>query len=355
MRQPAKILLLLLSTLALSTSIRAQQKWPSPELEQMYTNITKNVAMGNYKDAGTSCRQAILLAPGMDIFNKQLGNILYLSGNYNEAEQILLPIANSPAADTQSFRLLGASQAAQQKFKKAVASLQKAIEHFPLAGNLYNEKGHTFIAAGNRKAALACWLDGIEHNPEYSLNYRDAALTYLGTSRLVWGLIYGETYLTMLHDTTGDNELKTILFVAYKSFFENISVLKTTGNTFEDSVTKTFTMLTPVISDGINTENLTMVRTRFLMEWLSAENQQHACALFHYLSQLAANGRFDIYNQWLFGKVENEQQFNAWNTFHDGDITRFEAWKVANPFHPPAEQLNDKNMRGLFSGVKKNQ
>jgi hypothetical protein len=65
------------------------------------------------------------------------------------------------------------------------------------------------------------------------------------------------------------------------------------------------------------------------------------------------DGYFDAYNQWLLGKAENAQQFEAWNSFHQGVISDMEKWIEQYPYRPSARDFyHDKKFKGLFSGRK---
>ena len=75
-------------------------------------------------------------------------------------------------------------------------------------------------------------------------------------------------------------------------------------NGFEEAVFNTFIKLSPVVADGITTENLTMVRTRFLMDWYQQKyNEKYPFTLFSRQDRMTRDGYFDIYNQWMFGKL----------------------------------------------------
>ena len=66
------------------------------------------------------------------------------------------------------------------------------------------------------------------------------------------------------------------------------------------------------------------------MEWAKMSNIQ-SMPLFAYQDNMVRNGWFDIYNQWLFGQIEDKLQFEAWGKFHEGAIDSFLNWKKSNP------------------------
>ena len=346
-----------------ATHVFAQTNWPTPEVGQMYHNAQAYVIAGNFKDAIITYKQAILLAPEIMILYRSLGDALYRSGNYDEAEKVLTPLLTKPDADVLCYILLAQSQAAQQNTKSAIATLKKGVTKFPASGLLYHETGNIFYLEKKQEAALNAWLDGISKEPGFSENYFDAANIYLGSDKVAWGIIYGEMFLAMAHDTTRDDTMKNKLFKAYKIMFDNFAqgdvpqygkpAKHAPVNTFEVAVLQVYSTLTPVLSDGVTTENLAMVRTRFLMEWFSANSKKYPFSLFSYYDNVIRSGRFDMYNEWLFGKAESATEYNAWNTFHEGDMQRFLQWKSANQLTPAGNGLyNDRNMEGMFKKKK---
>lgn len=342
----------------------AQERWPSPEVEQMYAHAREYALAGDLKDAITTYKQAILLAPAKTVLYKELGRCQYLSADYSEAEHTLSGLFTSKDADAECYQLLAASQAAGQKRKEARRTLKNGISLFPASGLLYGESGKEYADENKREDALNAWLDGIEQDPAFAQNYYEAALAYLSTETVLWGLIYAEEFLDMKHDTSKDDAVKNKLYTGYRKMFDNIVANdvpeyghtrpKPDAKTFEDAVMKIYTALTPVVSDGITTETLTMVRTRFLMEWFSQYGNKYPFSLFSYHDDLVRSGHFDIYNEWLFGNAESRVQYDAWNQFHEGDIARFLQWQAGHAFSPAARQFyNSRDMEGLFAKKKK--
>jgi tetratricopeptide (TPR) repeat protein len=355
-QQKLYLQLMLLFTVS---GLRAQEVWPAPEIEQMYRHAQEYMGRGDLNDAVITYKQAIALAPDKIVLYKELGNAFYLSGKFAEAEETLSPVCAKPEADTTCYRLLAASQAAQNDNKKALSTLQKGLLRFPLSGLLYHEQGKVFTLEEKPEAALNAWLDGIAKEPEYAPNYYEASLRYLDTKKVLWGLLYGEIYLDIAHDTAGDENIKNKLFAGYKTLFDGFAAEEAPqygksqsakpAKKFEEAVMQVYSRLTPVVSDGISTENLTMVRTRFLMDWFSGYGSKYPFSLFSYQDSLVSYGRFDIWNEWLFGKAESVPEYNAWNTFHDGAISRTRAWQSGYLLHPVVQDsYNDRDMDGLF-------
>ncbi len=334
---------------------RAQDNWPSPEVQQMYLHAQEYVAMGNYKDAIVTYKQVILLAPEKFVLYKGLGKALYLAGSYSKATEALKPFMDKPEADEEFYDLLGASRAAQKDAKGAKVALKKGLGRYPSSGLLYHDLGHLYDLEKKSLDALGAWVMGISKDPAYPQSYRDAAIKYLNGGDVMQGLLYGEVYLNITSDTSGADAMRKMIFAGYKTMFDDIATNSTTrlgemgqpAESFRDAVEKTYLPLTPVVSDGITTENLTMVRTRFLMDWVDKYAGIYPYSLFAYQDYLVRNGLFDIYNEWLFGKAESVSEYNAWNQFHAGEMDIFLEKKAAHGLQPASTAVyNDAGMDG---------
>jgi len=346
------------------TTLFAQEQWPSPEVEQMNRNAKQYMAAGNFQDAVTTYKQAIKVAPGIITLYRELGNALYLAGKYEEAEQVLTPLLANANVDVQCYIMLAEVEAADQHLKQAIRILNKGLEKFPASGNLYRQTGVVYDLENEHEEALNAWLNGIGKDPAFAPNYFYAANTYLDSKKVIWGIIYGETFLSMVHDTLRDDEIKGKLFKGYKILFDNLvqddvpkygeSRKQPAVSDFEDAVMKVYAALTPVVSDGITTENLAMVRTRFLMQWGSEYGKKYPSSLFSYQDRVIRSGHFDMYNEWIFGRAESATEYKAWNEFHEGDMRRFLEWKNNNQLAPAINEFyNERDMRGMFGKKKK--
>ncbi len=319
----------------------AQDNWPSPEVEQMYHHAQDYAAMGNYKDAITTYRQAIVLAPHQFILYKELGKSLYASHWYDNAAETLQPLTGMPEADAECFQLLAASYLILNQAKKARIAIFNGLKRFPASGLLYHEKA---VLNGLPGWGLDDLLEGINKDPAFAPNYAAAAKACFVSGDPICGLLYGEIYLNIATDTTDQTELRKMLFTGYKTMFDNLAP----GNTkekkrikqlyphgsFQGAIKETYLSLTPVVSDGITTENLTMVRTRFIMDWLPKYGKTFPFSLFTYQDYLIRNGLFDIYNEWLFGNTESPAEYKAWTEFHPLEMDIFLQKKKEHPLQP---------------------
>jgi tetratricopeptide (TPR) repeat protein len=336
--------------------------WPSPEVEQIYRQACTYLAAGDLSNAVVTYKQTILLAPDKMVLYRDLGQCYYLQGNYKDAEQALQPLLNNKDADAQTYQLMAACYTAEDKKKEAKAILQTGFEKFPNSGLLYHEQGNLLTAEKKEADALLSWLAGIEKDPAYRMNYYEAARTYLNTDRVLWGLLYGEIFVNMERETTRSLEMRKMMMAGYKKMFDNLvpkavpqfgkAADSVAVTSFKDAIDDINKKLTPVVSDGITVENLTMVRTRFIIDW-SKLASKYPFTLFAYQDTLLKYGYFDVYNEWLFGKAESEKEYQSWTKFHDKDMEKLKKYFQAHPLQvAPSDFYNDKNMDGLFDKKK---
>ena len=339
--------------------IQAQSNWPSPEVEQMYNTARNYMTNGNLQQAIVSYRQAIQVAPDQMVLHRDLGRAYFLSGNSQQAQEILEPILKSGEADEQTYQIMASIQGTSGDKKKMRSTLLRGLGSYPNSGILYHELGKMYEADNDLEKALTAWLDGIQKDPAYHVNYYEAARMYVMTDKPVWTIMYGEVFVNIEQFTPRSQETKEMLLNAYKKIYytapvgdlprysKNAKVAQT--NDFESAVLATLMKLSPVVRDGVNTENLTMVRTRFIMEWITTYGNKYPTALFNFHDKMLRSGYFDAYNQWIFGKAENEQQYEAWNTFHKQTMPEFQAWLQQNKFTPTSGDFyNSKQVSGLF-------
>lgn len=333
-------------TVLQSQVVRGQDSFPNPELRQMYETGQDYIHLKNYNRAATIFRQGLVLAPGNKYFRYGLAEASYLYGDYATTEATLNEKPGIPGEDWNGYHFLALAQAAQNKFKDAGKTLSAGLERLPESGQLWYDQGLVYQQKHEPEHALDAWTKGIDKAPFFAENYMAVSAIMLRQSNYAFGLVLLEIFLNLPHQATGDDSLKSLLFHTYIYMMDSAGwggVPKPPAgrSPYSDALQTTYSSLTPVVSEGVTTENLAMLRARFLMHWQTQYGKQLPDGLFTYLLQLMAEGKFDIYNEWLFGKAENVPQFIAWNAFHPGDIDRFLAWRARHPFIPGKLHLEE--------------
>lgn len=336
----------------------AAQDWSSPEIEQMYQQGMSTLSRGNATEAVAIFQKIVPLEPNSFAVKKALAQSYQLSGNHQNALLVLNPLFANNTADAECYRIASQSYVGIKEEKKAQKIIAEGISKNPNSGLLYYEQGLLFKTQKNYENALRSWLEGIANDPNFHLNYYEAAVAYVQTDQVIWAIIYGEIFVNKEPGTQRGNDTRILLLDAYQKLFftpsKNVNgdkLLNQAASSFEEAVRKTYLSLFFIVSDGITTENLIMLRSRFIISWSDHYAAQYPFSLYLFHNQLMTNGNFDLYNQWLFGKAENPQQYSTWSAAFAEDIAAFERFRVKNPLRLTAlDNYNTKrNLKGLFA------
>jgi len=98
-----------------------------------------------------------------------------------------------------------------------------------------------------------------------------------------------------------------------------------------------------IANKGITAETLTMIRTRFILDWYTANAAKFPMRLFDYQQQLLKEGMFEAYNQWLFGAVEDLAAYDNWSKTHTDQYEAFNNFQKNRVFRMPAGQYYQVN------------
>jgi tetratricopeptide (TPR) repeat protein len=326
------------------------QMWASPEVEMMYRQGCDQMARKDYSGAVMNFKHAVAQDRENRLLYNVLGKALFLSGNMPEAEETLYSIHDCKEMDAIAYYMLAESRVVQNKNKEAEQAIKSGIRRFPDSGMLYDEAAAVYGRTSGSADAIKWWREGIANAPSYADNYHHAAKYYAEQGNTVPALICGEIFLCMEHDTTGQDEMKSLLFAGYKKMFSDMAandVMKYQDKrkdskmpaSFIDDIAAIYGGLAGTIADGIGVESLVMARTRFLIEWFPGNDKKYNSCLFRYQDMLVREGYFDIYNEWLFGRAESATQFESWNKFHEGDIGRFLSWRKEHYLVPGGRDI----------------
>ena len=215
------------------------------------------------------------------------------------------------------------------------------MKKFPKSGPLYSEYGELLWAQKNFDA-IKQWEKGIQMDPAYAGNYYNAALYYFYTQDKVWSLVYGEIFVNMETLTERSNSMKQLLYQGYKEkLFATANMMEgqdKNKNQFSRSIMECMSKQSSLANNGLSTEVLTMIRTRFILEWFDKYAGRFPYKLFDYQRQLIQEGMFAAYNQWLFGTIESLPAYDNWIKTHDEEYKNFTAFQRNRVFKMPNGQ-----------------
>jgi tetratricopeptide (TPR) repeat protein len=254
-------------------------------------------------------------AKNVDI-RKDLVMSYFYKRDYAKAKEHLEPLLDSDEADVVSYQIAG--------------NIYKA---------LHSEYGE-LLWAQKDNSAIDEWEKGIKLDPSYAGNYYNAALYYFYTKDKVWALVYGEIFVNMESLTERAAAMKQILFKAYKEkLFADIGSSKDDDKSeFAKAFLQAMNKQISLVNRGITTETLTMIRSRFILDWFANYASKFPFRLFDYQRQLMQEGMFEAYNQWLFGTVENLAAYDNWTKTHTEAYTNFTSFQKGRIFKVPGGQ-----------------
>jgi Tfp pilus assembly protein PilF len=296
---------------------------------------------GDFDNAVLVLNRALQSDPKSLELQKDLILAYYYKRDYTRALEGVKVIMDYDNLDVMSYQIAGNVYKALEEVKDAEKMYKKALKKFPKSGALYSEYGELLWATKNNDA-IKYWEKGIQEDPSFAGNYYNAALYYYYTQDKVWSLIYGEIFVNMESLTERATAMKGLLLEGYKKkLFADADLMKDSEkikNEFAKAYLQTMDKQSPMASRGITTETLTMIRTRFLLEWFKNYGAKYPFRLFDYQQQLVREGMFEAYNQWLFGTVESLPAYDNWTKTHTDAYNKFTTFQRGRIFKMPEGQ-----------------
>jgi tetratricopeptide (TPR) repeat protein len=311
------------------------------DVKTMHENAKTFMRQGDFNNAIIILNRALQIDNNNLELQKDLVMSYYLKRDYAKALEGVKVLVDRDDADVVTYQIAGNVYKALEEVKDCEKMYKKALRKFPKSGPLYSEYGELLWARKDFSAKDE-WEKGIEVDPSYSGNYYNAALFYFYTKDKVWSLIYGEIFVNMESLTDRGAAMKDLLLQGYKEkLFADADLFKgeeKNKNDFSRAFLDCMNKQSDLAVKGLNTETLTMIRTRFILEWFDKYAGKYPFKLFDYQRQLIQEGMFQAYNQWLFGTVENLAAYDNWTKTHDLEYKNFTTFQKTRVFRIPQGQ-----------------
>ncbi len=329
-----KILLVIIS-MGFAAGVYAQQE----DVDQLHENAKVFMQQGDYGNATLILTRALQQDKQNLGIAKDLSLSYFLQKEDQKALDIIKPFLESNDADDQTYQIAGTIYRRLGQEKEADKNYKYALKKFPNSGGLYNDYGELLFNNHNPEAIKA-WEKGIETDPTFSYNYYNASKYYYSNRNYIWCLLYGETFINLESFTSRTAEIKVILLNAYKRLFADPDLLKNVKDksAFEIAFLTCMNRQNDVVIRGINPETLTMIRTRFILDWNRNYAEKFPFKLFELQEQLLEQGFFPAYNQWIFGASQNLAAYQNWTSNHSQEAEDFKKFKAGNIFKIPKGQ-----------------
>lgn len=310
------------------------------DVEELHQNAKAFMQQKDYANATLILVRAVKMEPNNLGMAKDLAFSYYFQNEYDKGAKVLVPFFNKNTADDQAYQIGGLIYKAAGNFKEADKLYKKGLKSFPKSGPIYNDYGE-FLWMQQDNSAIKIWETGIKEDPAFGTNYYNAAKFYYSSKDKIWSILYGEIFLNVESYTARSAEMKNILLESYKKLFAEADLLANTKdlNEFEIAFLSTMNKQNSVVRWGIGVESLTMIRTRFILDWNNSYKNKYPFQLFDLQDKLLAEGMFPAYNQWLFGSVQNLSAYQNWISVNKEEYTAFTTFQKNNFFRMPASQF----------------
>ncbi len=337
-----KKIALLLFIVSMSLVSSAQPEDP----KALYETARTFMRSGDFDNAIVVLNRALLQDKDNLDMLKDLTMSYYYKRDYARALETVDKLVDRDDADVVTYQIAGNVYKALEKVKDCDKMYRKALKKFPKSGPLYSEYGELLWSSRNF-SAIDQWEKGIQVDPGFSGNYYNAAMHYFFTNDKVWSLIYGEIFINMESLSERGSSMKELLLKGYKEkLFADADMTKAKDKAkgdFAKAFLAGMEKQSPLVSKGISIETLTMIRTRFILDWYSATGARFPFKLFEYQRQLLQEGTFEAYNQWLFGPAENLAAYDSWTKTHPDQYDALNKMQHNRIFKMPAGQYYQVN------------
>jgi len=307
--------------LALTAQLGLMAQQDARALQETARNF---MAQGDYNNAVLVLNKALEQEPSNIELGKDLTLAYFQKSDYPRAQATLKPLLERTDADAAVYQLAGMLYKTTGDEKECDRIYKKGLKLFPKSGGLYNDYGE-LLWAKQDFSAIQQWEKGIETDPSYTGNYYNAAKYYYLTRDKVWSIVYGELFVAMESYSRRTDAIKDLLLESYKKLYTDSDMMKNQDakNPFVTAFIAAMARQMSVATNGITPETLTMIRTRFILDWFEKDATRFPFRLFDYQRQLLKEGMFDAYNQWLFGSAQNLTAFQNWTAVHNEEYKRF--------------------------------
>jgi Tfp pilus assembly protein PilF len=311
------------------------------DVKTMHENAKAFMRSGEFDNAVVVLVRALNQDKDNLEMQKDLVMCYYLKRDYAKALDGVKALLDRNDADVVVYQLAGNVYKALEQPKDGERVYKKGLRKFPKSGPLYSEYGELLWAMKDY-SAIEQWEKGIQVDPACAGNYYNAALYYFYTKDKVWSLLYGEIFVNMESLTDRGAAMKQLLLKGYKEkLFADADLMKgeeKNKNEFAKAFLQGMNKQASLVNKGITIETLTMIRSRFILDWYSANAAKFPFKLFDFQRQLLQDGMFEAYNQWLFGPVEDLAAYDNWTKTHTEQYTAFNNFQKSRVFKMPAGQ-----------------
>ncbi len=298
------------------------------------------IIRGDYDNALLVLNHAAEMDAGNRDILKDEAYVYYLQRNFAKAIEIGKEITSRSDADVQSYQTLGLAYKATADYASCDKLYKKALKQYPNSGVLYSEYGDLLAQQNKQDEAIKLWEKGIQVDANNNSNYYYAARYYSQKNKPLWAVVYSETFVNIESLTQRTVEIKDILLSNYRKLLTTASLnaLSQSNNSFEKAVATLYSNYTGMYTENLTPEQLTAIRTRFILDWYKNNTPAYNYRLFEHQQLLLQQGMFDAYNQWLFGASASSSTYQFWVNTHSQEMKDWQTYLRSVVYKIPGGQ-----------------
>jgi tetratricopeptide (TPR) repeat protein len=293
---------------------------------------------------------ALILEPNNYVYLRDLSKLYLNVGNTTQAINYIERAMQLKSNDETVYEYANIIYSKLNKYEYAKNALSKGIKRFPKSGLLYHSKGDLFFLYEHDGDALSYYEKGIQVDPTYHLNYYKAAkLEITQNENITKALVFAETFINLESFTSKTQEMKKLMLDCYKNLNEKLNnnygnkpynkiTLSNTTNEFEKNINQAYIDNKYMLVGGLSTNNLIMLRIKFLIEWATKYNKTHNFELYNFQQKLISDGYYEAYNQWIFGALLDKDKFQKWAIDNGEELNKLTDYIQNNKIKPRYEQ-----------------
>ena len=313
------------------------------DAQKLYATAKDFIKQGDYDNAVLVLNNALKQEPNNLEMLKDFAFVNYLKRDFAKSIEVSKTLIERADADEQSFQLLGLTYKAIAEHKECNKLYKRGLMKFPNSGVLYNDFGELLAMDKDLNGAIEQWEKGIETMPNYSSNYFNAANYYARTENTLREIMYGELFINLESYTTRTADIKALLLEAYKKLYTENYIDQLARDKNNSAFAALFLASAAkgkmIAAEGITPENITAIRTLFILNWYHEKNQEKfPFRLFDHQQYLLSEGMFDAYNQWIFGAAASPSAYQVWMQTHEKQAADFKQFQQSRVFKIPAQQ-----------------
>jgi Tfp pilus assembly protein PilF len=332
-----RIVLFLFLTCAGCSTLLAQDSSST----SLYETGKAFMRKGDLDNAIMVLNRAMQQNPSNLEIQKDLAYTYYLRKDYRNAMDIGKQLVERADADVPCYQILGLTYRAIADYNECEKLYKKALKKFPNSGMLYADFGELLASQHKLDEAIKYWEKGIQTDPNNGNNYLNAAHYYDSKGNMLWAVLYGEIFVNIESLSDRTVSMKNMLVDDYKQLLSSPAMLDNytrNGSPFTRAVATTLLKYLNLTQEGVTTESLTAIRTRFVLDWFNEHANQFAFRLFDHQRQLLQEGSFNAYNQWLFAPAFSPAAYDHWVETHAEENNNFVKLQRSKVFKIPAGQ-----------------